>query len=166
MSNRSIRLAILCSTLIAGDAYGQGSLPDQAQIERAAANFLRSVIAERPLAFDGSSVFFGAHRPHPKRDSTQARALAQLLDATELSWDKALSCTDPHDIRTCKLVNAKAIVRLGVPEVTGDSATIRFFSRKMTDSARQPIRAYDGTIVLVRKNGSWQALRISDGRFS
>ena len=147
----------------ASAASAQGPAADRVAVERAAASYLRTVITERPIGFDGATSSIGVSQDVGDRSASHVASLAQLLDGSPMKAAAAIACSG-YSPRSCKINNAKALVRIGVPHIKGDSAEVAFYSRKMTDDSRQPVHAFDGTILLVRRDGTWRAVGVTKAR--
>jgi hypothetical protein len=109
---------------------GAQQSPDDSAIVVATAKYYRRLHGRESARFDprlvpetATVVDVFAERPFPRRNAGVVKAIARTLGTSVLAVDDTGVCRPP----ACQLKSGDAVLRFGVPAVTGDRATIRVY---------------------------------------
>ena len=140
----------------------QDSSADVAKIERAVAAYAKGLYPGKRLGLDLGVVPGVTENPPiaPYRTSQHIRDLASDAGANVVTLKNVVSCLAPKDPRSCSMRDFDAVLRIGVPKLNGDSATVWLYVRRASPMGLVPVSSSDKKLLAVRKSNAWQVIRV------
>jgi len=153
-------LASFCFLVTLGSP--QGNQSELLKVELSVARYVKSLGLKGNIGFDESaqpSTVQSSIRP-AYRSVQHAASLATEMGAQSVKLDEVVSCSAPRDPRSCKMNGVIQVLRIGVPEIKGDSATIWLYSQDGREGGLTPVSQSDKLLLFVRDGNSWRFAKI------
>ena len=149
-------------------AMAQSGNDDVVKIERAVAKYAKTLYVNKRLGLD-LGILPGITGSPPKatyRTTMHQQNLASDAGATLVSMSEVVRCATPTDPHSCTTRDVKAVLRIGVPRVEGDSATVWLYVSDSSPGGLTPISSSDRQLLVVRDGNGWRVLRALQRRES
>ena len=134
-------------------------------VEQAIAKYASQTLSGRRVGFDLTPQEFGTpHEPTGParaeyRTPEHSALLAQLADGRLLATPRGALCSSVNTSADC----VQVILRIGIPEVAGDSATAWMYIYEDLPDGREET---DTRLLLAKESGEWKVVKSLDTRYA